>query len=255
MARIDDRTEWLEADGLGGFASGTTCGVRTRRYHALLLAATTPPTGRMALVNGFDAWVDTLDGTFAVSTERYAPGVLHPDGASRIVRFDTDPWPSWHFADSGGTRVRHEIIVQRGSGAALLVWTLLTSRGPVRLRVRLLLSGRDYHSLHHENGVFRFEPDMNGAVVAFRPYDGVPATVCLSNGDYRHAPDWYRQFLYTAERERGLDDVEDLASPGEFAWTLSEPEDEAVLILKAGSRGPYEHRTIGDALALASDVR
>ena len=37
--------EWLEPDGLGGFASGTVGGARTRRYHALLLAATTPPTG------------------------------------------------------------------------------------------------------------------------------------------------------------------------------------------------------------------
>ncbi|MGH7004078.1 MAG: glycogen debranching enzyme N-terminal domain-containing protein, partial [Alphaproteobacteria bacterium] len=24
--------EWLEADGLGGFASGTVAGIRTRRY-------------------------------------------------------------------------------------------------------------------------------------------------------------------------------------------------------------------------------
>ncbi|TMA37779.1 MAG: hypothetical protein E6J79_09235, partial [Deltaproteobacteria bacterium] len=31
------RAEWLEADGLGGFASGTVSGIRTRRYHALLL--------------------------------------------------------------------------------------------------------------------------------------------------------------------------------------------------------------------------
>ena len=37
--------EWLEADGLGGFASGNVGGPRSRRYHALLLAATTPPTG------------------------------------------------------------------------------------------------------------------------------------------------------------------------------------------------------------------
>ena len=35
-------SEWLEADGLGGFASGTVAGIRTRRYHALLLSATTP---------------------------------------------------------------------------------------------------------------------------------------------------------------------------------------------------------------------
>ena len=48
----DDR-EWLEPDGLGGFASGTVSGIRTRRYHALLLTAVTPPTGRMTLVNGF----------------------------------------------------------------------------------------------------------------------------------------------------------------------------------------------------------
>jgi hypothetical protein len=54
----DGSAEWLEADGLGGFASGTVSGVRTRRYHALLLAATASPTGRVVLVNGLDAWVE-----------------------------------------------------------------------------------------------------------------------------------------------------------------------------------------------------
>src|SRR5947208_16875069 len=53
--------------GLGGFASATTSGVRTRRYHALLLTAMTPPTGRVVLVNGFDAWLDTPSGSFALS--------------------------------------------------------------------------------------------------------------------------------------------------------------------------------------------
>ncbi|WP_133123485.1 glycogen debranching enzyme N-terminal domain-containing protein, partial [Methylobacterium frigidaeris] len=37
---MNDPREWLEADGLGGFASGPVAGPRTRRYHALLLAAT-----------------------------------------------------------------------------------------------------------------------------------------------------------------------------------------------------------------------
>ena len=83
--QIDDRTEWLEADGLGGFASGTTSGIRTRRYHALLLPSTTPPTGRTVLVNGVDVWLETKGGTFALSSQRYAPGVVHPDGASRIA--------------------------------------------------------------------------------------------------------------------------------------------------------------------------
>src|SRR5690349_11296678 len=84
---ISDEREWLEADGLGGFASGTVSGVRTRRYHGLLLVATTPPTGRMMLVNGFDAWVETKAGRQAISSQRYGPDVIHPDGASRIESF------------------------------------------------------------------------------------------------------------------------------------------------------------------------
>ena len=101
MTRIDDRTEWLEADGLGGFSSGTTSGIRTRRYHALLLTATTPPTGRVVLVNGFDAWVDTPTGSFALTTQRYAPDVRHPDGASRIVSFTSRALADVGIRDAG----------------------------------------------------------------------------------------------------------------------------------------------------------
>src|SRR3954453_23884717 len=159
MTRIDDRTEWLEADGLGGFASGTTSGVRTRRYHGLLLTATTPPTGRVVLVNGFDAWVDTPDGSCALTTQRYAPDVRHPDGASRIVSFTSEPWPTWEFATDDGTRLLQEILVERSSGAVLITWSLVAAPGPVGVRVGPFLSGRDYHSMHPENADFRFEPD------------------------------------------------------------------------------------------------
>ncbi len=59
MTSLPLDAEWLEADAEGGFASGTVAGYRTRRYHALLLTPTTPPTGRVVLVNGVEAWVDT----------------------------------------------------------------------------------------------------------------------------------------------------------------------------------------------------
>ena len=35
---LDSEAEWLEPDGLGGFALGTVGGIRTRRYHDLFLA-------------------------------------------------------------------------------------------------------------------------------------------------------------------------------------------------------------------------
>jgi predicted glycogen debranching enzyme len=259
--QIDDRTEWLEADGLGGFASGTTSGIRTRRYHALLLSATTPPTGRMALVNGVDAFVDTGSGTFALTSQRYAPGVVHPDGSSRIVAFHSDPWPTWEFETGDGTRLRYEIVVPHGSARTILTWTIVRCAGPVTLRVRPLLSGRDYHSLHHENPAFRFDPRVEseaapagstgGARVTCAPYPGVPSIEFRTNGEYRQAPEWYRNFLYAAEHERGLDDTEDLGSPGVFVWELTRPGSTAACILRAVNDGAREEEETTPATALA----
>ena len=83
--------------------------------------------------------------------------------------------------------------------------------------VRPLLSGRDYHALHHENPAFGFTAEVDAA----RACCGGPIRACraisaLTDGSYRHEPVWYRNFQYDAERERGLDFIEDLASPGVF---------------------------------------
>ena len=229
-----DSREWLEADGLGGFASGTVSGARTRRYHALLLAAAKPPSGRVVLVNGFDAFVTTSAGRFAISSQRYVPDVTHPDGASRVASFTPDPFPRWVFALPDGTRVVQEIFVPHGISAAVVSWRVEgtdKSKSSIALEVRPFFSGRDFHALHHENAAFRMEPEELGGSIRFRPYEGVPGVVVRCNAaEYRHEPAWYRNFQYDEERSRGLDFVEDLASPGVFrfdlaageaAWTLS----------------------------------
>jgi predicted glycogen debranching enzyme len=252
---INDTTEWLEADGLGGFASGTSSGVRTRRYHALFLTAVTPPTGRVVLVNGFDAWAETSNGSFALSTQRYAPDVLHPNGIDHLTDFSIDPWPTWQYTLGDGTRIMQETFVQHGAGTVVVMWTLVRADGPVVLRARPFLSGRDYHSLHHQNGAFRFDAERRDASVTFRQYEGVPAIVVSSNGDYRHAPDWYRQFLYTAERDRGLDASEDLASPGEFTWMLSGAGDQALWVFRADVGHPLKVRTPDELVTFVNEVR
>jgi glycogen debranching enzyme len=217
--------EWLETDGLGGFASGTVSGIRTRRYHALLLVATTPPTGRMVLVNGLEAWVATPTGTYALTSQRYTPDVVHPEGWRRVESFAADPWPTWVFRLEDGTRIEHQLLSVHGSPGVILTWALADDpSGEVTVSVRPLLSGRDSHALHHENPAFRFDGSRAGESIRWRPYDGVPSILAASNGSFEPAPVWYRNFLYTEERARGLDHVEDLASPGIFSFDLSRGE-------------------------------
>ncbi|HTO53618.1 MAG TPA: amylo-alpha-1,6-glucosidase [Myxococcota bacterium] len=221
MIELDSR-EWLETDGLGGFASGTICGVRTRRYHALLLAAETPPTGRRVLVNGLEVWVETAHGAAALSSQRYGGDVIHPDGASRIASFAHEPWPRWRFELPGGLAIEQEILCERGVPRTLLSWRLLQPAAGVTLQVRPLLSGRDYHALHHENPVFDFAPRVSEPErLVFQPYPGVPPIEFRHNAVYAHEPSWYRNFSYSQELARGLDANEDLASPGSLRFDLS----------------------------------
>ncbi len=217
---IDTRTEWLESDGLGGFASGTTLGTATRRYHALLLSAQNPPAERFVLVNGFCAWLELPEGPVQLTRHFFAPDVLTSADAS-IERFAMEPWPNVRYSTARGLTVVQEMFVLHGSPTVLLSFRLEGAWQGVKLCLRPLLSGRDFHALHHENGSFRFEPEQGGERLRFAPYPGVPQIDLVSNGHYTHAPEWYRNFRYIEERERGLDGDEDLAAPGILSFDLS----------------------------------
>lgn len=213
--------EWIETDGLGGFASGGANTIRSRRYHALLLTATMPPTGRFVLVNGFDAWVETTIGTFAISSQQYAPNVIHPDGYRRIESFTASPWPTWIFTLEDGTKIQQEIVMKKGASMTAIVWRLTAGAEKATLIMRPFFSGRDYHSMHHENDSFEFAPKTSGSQLVWKPYEGIPAIHATTNGTFNQEPLWYRNFYYEQERQRGLDYTEDLAAPGLFRWDLT----------------------------------
>ena len=116
--------EWLEADGLGGYASGTVSGIRTRRYHALLISATRPPDGKMALVKGFDAWLETDEGTFFLTRQRYAPEPAQPENAAAILDFQAHPWPKWVYRTEQGYEVEQELFMRQGESSIHLGWKM-----------------------------------------------------------------------------------------------------------------------------------
>lgn len=234
-AWIHDDREWLETDGLGGFASGTASGIRTRRYHALLMVATRPPVGRFVLVNGFDAWVESPAGTIPISTQQYSHDVLWPEGYHRLIDFSADPWPTWQFSITNDVTICQESFVPQNLTGVALRWSVRGNRSGLRLHLRPLLSGRDYHSLHHENPNFCFESrSVDANAIVWQPYTDLPAVYAESNAAFEQRPDWYRHFVYQQEQKRGLDDSEDLASPGEFHWDLE--RENAVLLLSTGNR-------------------
>ena len=227
VSATDLTAEWLEADGLGAFASGTAAGPRTRRYHGLLMAAATPPTGRQLLVAGFDASIESAGNPEYLTIQRYRPDV-QSRSFDHLAGFSADPWPTWNYRLLDGSEIEHELFVPKGRSMVVLRWRLVRPVAGKRLVVRPLLTGRDIHALHHENGDFRFEAQVTPDRVRWQPYQGLPGIIGVHNGGYQDNPTWYRGFQLDEERARGFDFLEDAAAPGVLSWDLSAGE--AVLI-------------------------
>jgi len=250
---LDPRLEWLEADGLGGFAMGTASGIRTRRYHGVLCVARTPPTGRVMLVNAVEAWVDLGSGPRALSSHRYLPSVTHPDGAGRLASFALEPFPTWTYELEDGVRVVHELFVPRDAAVAVLVWRLVGAPRSARLTLRPLLSVRDVHALRRESAELSLASRDETHGVSWQPDAAFPAVSARTNGVFRAEPVWFRNFLYEEERARGYDHVEDLASPGFFEHDLTAGE--AELVLAAGVAGAPATRADASAGELVRELR
>jgi predicted glycogen debranching enzyme len=242
--------EWLETDGLGGYAMGTVAGTHTRRYHGLLVAALRPPTGRHLLLSRLEEAVVGADGgETALATNQY-PGTLHPQGFRRLAGFRLDPFPTWTFR-VGDVEITKRVLMVRGRSAVVVRYG--ASR-LVRLRVRPFLAFRDHHALVRENDALDArvrEVACHGArTLAVRPYRGLPELVLHhSGGRFTADGAWHRDTEYLAELERGLEFREDLWRMGTIAMDVRPGEDAFVV----ATTGPWPELTVEtiDALEAA----
>ena len=209
------RREWLETNGLGGFASSTINGLNTRRYHGLLVAATKPPVGRLVLLSKFEETL-SLDGRkFDLSANRY-PGVVHPRGFEFLKEFRLDPFPIFTY-EVEGIQIEKSVFMPQGENTTVIQYQIksnATLPERIELELRPLIAFRDYHSLTHENGSLNRNVETEPGLASISPYTDLPTLHFAHDAEeVKDGGSWYRNFEYGAERERGLDFVEDLFNP------------------------------------------
>jgi hypothetical protein len=103
-----------------------------------------------------------------------------------------------------------------------------------------LIAFRDYHATTHENGALDSQVDMEAGLATVAPYAGLPALHIAHNASAVTAEgDWYRNFEYAVERERGLDYLEDLFSPFSARFDLV-PGESAIVIASTEFRSAVQ---------------
>lgn len=211
--------EWVEPDGLGGFAMGNACLWPTRRYHALLTVARRPPTDRRVLVSGLEEQVETEHDIFRLDSSDRAGGE-GPSGLDHQVGMGLDPFPRFTY-ELGAHLVERTIAVPRGHPAVVVRYHHLRGPGPLGFLVSPLLAGRSFHDLAQANSLADQGVVRLGGDLSFRPYPEEPPVYLRAPGaTYHHAPEWVRGVLYAQERARGYPSREDLLRPGHLEFEL-----------------------------------
>lgn len=210
--------EWLVADGCGGYAMGTVCGLRTRRYHGLLVPAhpvtTTqrgPSTRRLGLVALDPVLVLPSGASVRLGVHEWSGGAVAPAGHTFLESFDLDDGlPRWRWR-VGEVVLERELAMRHGRASLVVVHRLLAG-GPVRLALEALVTWRDAHGERYAGGPLPVEHGDGGAVVeeSFR----------LCGPGWTPAGDWYRGVHARLEAQRGLTADEDIWLAGRFAADL-----------------------------------
>jgi predicted glycogen debranching enzyme len=222
--------EWLETNGLGGFACGTINGANTRRYHGLLTAALNPPGGRMILLSKLEETLVIGKRRIDLSTNEYA-GAIHPEGYLLLCNFRLDPFPTWTFeVESVG--LEKTVFMPQGGNTVQVEYKMLQAPEgcePV-LELRPLIAFRDYHSTTHENGALNIAIEAAPNAASLQPYSGLPRLYFAHDAQQLQEQGyWYKNFIYRVERERGLDFEEDLFNPFVLSWKLSKKQGATVI--------------------------
>lgn len=212
--------EWLETNGLGGYASSTIIGANTRRYHGLLVAALRPPTDRTVLLSKLEETLAVREAEYDLSCNQY-PNAIHPQGHRHLLEFRLDPFPTFVYEVGHGlpTRLEKTVAMCHGHNLVVVRYRLLSAPGTISLIVRPLVSCRDHHRLLHENPQFDTAVEISGAgnLLAMKPYPSGPSLFLhFPCAYFERWGDWYHNFEYLEELARGLDFREDLYSPGFF---------------------------------------
>lgn len=216
--RLADGTarEWLVPDGRGGYAMGTVSGLRTRRYHGLLVVAGASPASRRMALAALDASLTLPSGAVVrLGVHEWSSGAVAAEGHRLLESFElVDGLPRWRWR-VGDVVLERELAMTHGRPCVAVVHRLLAG-GPVRLELAAVCSWRDAHGERYAGGPPPVvEPVDGGAVVegAYR----------LAGPDWRPAGDWWRGVHHREEAARGLSADEDLWYAGRFAATLDHP--------------------------------
>ena len=230
--------EWLVTNGLGGYASGSLSGARTRRYHGLLTVTTPSSFQRLLLVAAVDTWVQIGDRRVPLTTHDWAAGIVLPDGYRNLERFTLEgTMPVFHWT-VGEICIEQRIWMAHEKNTTYITWRYQRGSAPIKLHLKPLITYRS----HHDIGVGGKSVSVTTMPAPWKDGIGIdvlpsqylgqehsqeppsPFRILTSKGVLETGGDWWWAFRLSKEAERGNTTQEDLYQIGTININLQPNE-------------------------------
>ncbi|HZJ16317.1 MAG TPA: amylo-alpha-1,6-glucosidase [Chthoniobacteraceae bacterium] len=218
------RREWLITNGLGGYASGTICGMVSRRYHGLLIAALPAPFGRVVMLNHLAENLRFEGGRSLLIGGEEPSRVGEADAQEHYVReFRVeDGLPIWVY-EAGGFIIEKRLLLIHGQNTVHVSYRLLSDQDGARVELR-----PSVHFRPHERDVGEPLNEGYSLLIHERRYEisstALPHPLHLYVHDekacFTHEGGSVREIAYQTEADRGYRSRGVLWSPGAFTIEL-----------------------------------
>jgi len=220
---IDDllKEEWLLSNSRGGFSSGSIIGCNTRRYHGLLVGSLHPPANRIVALSNCLECV-SIDGAGAELADFEFDKAIHPKGFRFINEFRRDLGVHFDYA-LDAVELTKSIYLLPDADTIAIVYNFSRVFKEFDFSVRPLVALRDFHSLQKSDAELYSQWHDEGLVVRGPTEDTGELLLRSEHMWFQEDPQWWHNFLYRTEKQRGQDHFEDLFSPGVFNCHIDSP--------------------------------
>lgn len=218
--------EIVRCSRTGAFASTTLLGLNTRKYHGLFILPQENVDGeRHVLVSTLNESIIINDMEFHLGMHQYRGGIYDPKGNKYLQKFVADTIPTYYYR-VGHFNFTKEILFSDTCERLFIRYIITDNFDSASFQFRPLLAFRQIHQLTHCNNAVHtgYESVRNG--VKYCLYDNFTPVYLQSSEaiDYTHNPQWYFDFEYEDEINRGYDGHEDLINLGSINVPLKSRE-------------------------------
>lgn len=215
--------EYLITNNIGSISAGTVAGANTSRHHGLLVATLPVSIKKRILVSKIEESIFSgRDTCIGLSTNQF-PGSINPKGYQYIESFKSEPLPKWGYR-IGNEYLVKTISIEQNTNTVIVKYENIGAEC-FQLSLNPLFVHRAEDQLFQQKKQFDFYYKQHGNRLKINAkYGASPLFFSFSKGTFKENRNWYKNFQYIQDKNKGLDYQEDAYSIGNVITTLCEGE-------------------------------